>query len=151
MRTKKSKSKKSGSVVADLINAVRIQERTIDKLLNSIKTGGAEIVETATRTKRAYRRRKATSLEPGSKEAKKSNNEFFLESLKQIGRPATTWEIANRLKKLNPYFKSLSRDKKRFMQVVYSSAYQLSKEGLLKRKPLGKKSFEYTVQSKKAA
>jgi hypothetical protein len=74
---------------------------------------------------------------------KKTSKEYFIEVLTQIGHPVTTSEIATRLRKLNPQFKNLSKNKKSFMQLIYSNASSLSKEGIVDKKPISGKSFEY--------
>lgn len=139
MKTK-SQNKKT-SVVEALVNACMAQEKTISKLLGAIGGSGNTAIEYV---KEKYNDRKTNKAAAAAAELK-TNNDFFLDSLRKIGRPATSWEISNVLKKANPHFKKLSRNKKGFMQLVYSSASLLSKEGVIKRIPLGEGSYEYAL------
>jgi hypothetical protein len=155
MKTTKSKkatktsNANNASTIDKLVSAVRAQERTINSLIDVIQSGGNKIVESV----RKYTKRTAptpVTTASGSGE-NKSNVDYFIEALEQIGRPAMTQEIAARLKHMHPKFKSLSRDKKNFMQIVYSSASHLVKEKQISRKPVGKRSYEYSLKSWKNA
>jgi len=139
MKTK-TQSKKV-SVVEALVNACQAQEKTISKLLGVIGTSGNTAVEYV---KKKYAERQTKNAITAEEELK-TNNDYFLDSLRKIGRPATSWEISNVLKKANPHFKKLSKNKKGFMQLVYSSASLLSKDGTIKRIPLGEGSYEYAL------
>lgn len=132
---------KTTSVVEALVNACQAQEKTISKLLEVIGTSGNTAIEYV---KKKYNDRK-TKIAVKEAAELKTNNDFFLDSLRKIGKPATSWEISNVLKKANAHFKKLAKNKKGFMQLVYSSASLLSKEGVIKRIPLGEGSFEYAL------
>lgn len=71
---------------------------------------------------------------------------LFLDTLKNIGKPALTSEVADRLRKANPdVIKKIATNKKKFMRAMYISAFNLSKHGQVKRTPVGKKSYEYSL------
>jgi len=149
---KKSSPKNSTSEVDKLVKVAKSQEKVISSLLEVIKTGKNQPAVVA-ENKRVIRRNKSTetpatgrdSKESLDKEFKKYNYELFLEGLHKIGRPAMTKEIAERMRK-DPKFKRITRNKKRFMQFLYSSVSHFVKQGVLKRKPIGQKSYEYSLK-----
>jgi len=145
------------SSINKLVDVCEKQEKTIHSLLDIIRANSSKLIapnghSSPIRIKRSYR--KSAPVDRNSKEAldkefKKFKYELFLDGLKQIGRPAMTKEIAQRLIK-NPQFKSITRNKKRFMQFLYSSVSHFVKQGILKRKPVGEKSYEYSLKGKYA-
>lgn len=76
-----------------------------------------------------------------------SGDEIFLKALQTIGRPSTTREIAKKLRTTNPAMKKLSRNKKKFMQLLYTAASQLAKEGTIKRTKVGHRMYEYYLKN----
>lgn len=146
------------SLIDELVSAVQTQERTITSLVDAIKSGGSKFIDTIKGNngkKPPIEKRTPVEQVTAKKSQKsqveapeeKSNVEYVMEALESIGRPAMTKEIAYRLKNMNNRFKSLSRDKKHFMQIIYTSASNLVKEKKLSRKPVGKRSYEYSLPS----
>lgn len=146
MKTTKSKTI---SPLEILLNACKVQEETISNLLSVIGEKGTKAVEYV---KRAYTKHKHKQVETpvkvstDKKTKRNSNSDLFLEALRKIGHPATSWEISKVLKNMNTHFKKLSKNKKSFMQVVYSSASFLTKENMIKRVPLAGGNSEYALK-----
>ncbi len=159
MKTRKvnrvDRNANKASLIDELVSAVQTQERTITSLVEAIKSGGNKFIDTIKGNKgKKPPIEKRTPVEQVSVKKsqvevpeEKSNVEYVMEALESIGRPAMTKEIAYRLKNMNSRFKSLSRDKKHFMQIIYTSASNLVKEKKLSRKPVGKRSYEYSLPS----
>lgn len=71
----------------------------------------------------------------------------FMETLRQIGSNATTKEVAARLVRTNPEWKKMARkNHEQFMQYLYTSASNLSKNGDLLRVPAGKRRYAYGLK-----
>lgn len=77
---------------------------------------------------------------------KMSGEKLFLNTLKEIGKPAMTFEIGDRLRKTNPEAKRFAKNKKDLMQMIYNSASSLAKAGVIERKAVGKRTFEYSLR-----
>ncbi len=74
-------------------------------------------------------------------------NKIFIDALKDLGKPSLTNEIADKLKETNPKaIKKIENENNDVMRVLYNSAFHLSKEGMIKRKRVGKKLYEYSLK-----
>ena len=142
MKTIKKSSTKS--LIEGLVKAVQTQELTINSLLKAI-AGSDRKDELAPISKKKSSAKKHSAPKEHKTLERKSNVDYVLDALRSIGRPAMTKEIADRLKHLDLKFKSMARDKKHFMQTVYTSASTLAKDNLIDRKLVGKRSYEYSL------
>ncbi len=136
MYTKKRKEKSQLSV-EELVKSMA--KSYGDSLLKLVKTIKENSVKTTEKTKKT---------EPAVK--KQTTYEMFLGALKQIGRPVMTQEVAARFKRIYPHA-HVPKSKKLFMQQLYSSASYLTKEGLIVRKPVGKRTYEYSLPEQNTA
>lgn len=136
--------KRSNSTLANpvesLVGALQNQQDTISILIKAFQKNGIQnkMVET-----------KHSEVElSGAKQKKKTNYDFFISALNKIGKPATTHDIAAGLKKLDYKFKKMaSKNKKGFMQFIYSAAYTLSDSGVINKNKFNDKSFQYSLPS----
>lgn len=119
--------------------AVDLQAETIKSILN-------QIILPNGKQKQLMVLLKGTKVSKAVKEPRANGIDVFLEALKKIGRPSTTNEIANRMRKFNPTFSNLANNKKQFMQLLYNNASQLSKNGTIIRTPISKRTFEYSLR-----
>ncbi len=71
-------------------------------------------------------------------------DKIFIDTLKQLGKPSLTTEIAEHVKP-SPQVKKIAKNKKCLMRMMYNSAFNLSRNGEVQRTPVGKKSFEYSL------
>lgn len=131
----KTLNKRNQSVERFVIGMTKVYQNSLFELIEKLKGNSS------TGIKKLKTLHEAISVKP----TKENRYEMFLETLKQIGRPAMTKEIAGRFKHIHPNT-SFSRNKKVFMQQLYNSASYLSKEGLINRTPVGKGSFEYSLK-----
>lgn len=136
MYTKKRKEKSQLSVEELVKNMAKNYG---DSLLKLVKT----ITETSPRKERVEKTKKVKEAKEPIKK-KQTTYEMFLGALKQIGRPVMTQEVAARFKRIYPHA-HVPKSKKLFMQQLYSSASYLTKEGLIVRKPVGKRTYEYSL------
>lgn len=75
-----------------------------------------------------------------------SHDNLFIEGLKKIGKPATTREIAEMIRTIEPRKRRLTTKRKKiFMQIVYNTARHLFTNNVLTRTPIGEKSFAYSL------
>jgi predicted ATP-binding protein involved in virulence len=129
--------------VAAFKSAIEEQTATMKSLLTEIMTVGGVRKTSTTAGKIATKAGKKTHTEV----IKKDNNGMILiEALRKIGRPSTTAEIAKRMKKFNPTFSNLAKNKKQFMQLIYTNASQLSRDGIIVRRPISDRIFEYSLK-----
>lgn len=137
------------TAIDKLVRVCKSQEKTITSLLENIRgnTSATHHVMVEKSTPKTIHPKSAEALALDEK-FKKYDYNIFLENLKQIGRPAMTKEIATRIRR-NPKYKSITRNKKRFMQFIYSGVSHFVKQGILNRKPIGKRSFEYSIKANK--
>ncbi len=137
-----SKSLELGNVdVNELVSGMaRAYEDSLLSLFKKLNVGVAGKIYSKLKGK------KVKAIEPAKEKAHKlSSYEVFIDTLKQMGRPAMTKEIAARIKFVHPEVK-FPKDKKVLMQQIYNSASYLSKEGLIVRTPVGKRLFEYSLK-----
>lgn len=136
------KTKTNQTAIQTLLNVCRKQEESISKLLTAIGESGHKAVQYV---KTTYAKKVNKPSIIGEHLDKKNTNEYFIEALRQIGKPASSLEISKQLKTINPHFEALSKKKKTFMQLVYSCASHLSKDKTIKRINVGKGSYEYAL------
>lgn len=131
----------------------KTSQSTLDKLVNGItKSFQNSLRELVSQMgpSTEFRKLKTAKIKAEKSRGKSMReSEMFLETLKHIGRPAITREIAIRYKKLHPT--AVPKNKARFMQKLYNSASYLSKEGVIQRHAVGGRSYEYSLKPDKAA
>lgn len=151
--TAKGNTKKvvnSASLVDRLLGVIKTQAQEVATLVDAIRGDVSKVIHP---TKYEVRKSNASEEKPSTKKYKaepvdkKSNLDYFVEALQLIGRPAMSREIAYKLKNMNRKFKNLSKNKKEFMQVIYTGASTLVKENKINRKAVGGRTFEYSLPS----
>lgn len=91
--------------------------------------------------------KKRPSVEADNAKANDLSYYLFAKALGKIGKPSDTQTVAEKIRLTNKNAKQLAkRNPKRFMQLMYSSASYLVKEGLLTRKKLGHLYYEYSLK-----
>jgi hypothetical protein len=119
-------------------NTIRNQQHTIAKLVKELKKVGSyydnKMVE------------KSGKITSSAKAKKKTHYDFLIKALKKIGSPCTTDQIASGLKKENPKFRAMATNNyKGFMQFIYSAVSHLSEKGILNKKSVNAKAYEYSL------
>lgn len=134
------------SKVAAFRTAIEDQTKVLKSLFDQIvipnSTG-----KTSTKSGKKYTpARKKLHAIAEEKRKKENNGTILIDALKKIGRPATSAEIAKRMRKFNPTFNHLAKNKKQFMQLIYTNASQLSRDGIIVRRPISDRIFEYALK-----
>lgn len=144
--TKTSTAKKVGrpSVVEEFKAIVNQQTETFKSMFEGLKKGLSR--QKPLRAKSQYGEKLSTKQESSPQKEKTNGDKIFLDTLREIGRPSTTREIAQRLKKIDPAIKKVARNKEKFMQLLYTSASHLSKEGVINRNQIGHRLYEYSLK-----
>lgn len=121
--------------------------KLVEDLTKSFHDSLMKAIKSVSGGKQVPRASNQPSKEPGAKKVTKQQvgYEMFLEALRKIGRPAMTKEIAARFKIIHPKA-SLPKTKTSLMQQLYNSASYLSKEGIIERRPVGSRSYEYSIK-----
>lgn len=132
------------SVVAEFKGAIDAQTEMMKSMFNGLK--GMISRQKPIRANRGSVEKLSTKRELTQQKEKLNGDKFFLEALRQIGRPATTKEVAQRLRKIEPAVKKIARNREKYMQLLYTSASHLSKEGVINRNQIGHRLFEYSLK-----
>lgn len=124
-------------------NTIRNQQNIINELVKNLKRSGAYsgkqsgMVET--------KNGRIISLK-GKNPKKKTQYDYLIHTIKKIGHAVTTDQIAAKLKKESPKFKTMaSRKPKSYMQFIYSAVSHLSNKGILNRHSVNEKGYEYSL------
>lgn len=142
MKIKKKTAPKAtnATLIADMQSAINHQTEVINENFKALKNLLGGKVKTVSKVT-------AKQSTPNLELEVAGGNEVFLNALQTIGRPSTTREIAKKLRITNPAMKKLSRNKKKFMQLLYTAASHLSKEGTVKRTKVGHRMYEYYLKN----
>jgi hypothetical protein len=132
------------SAIAEFKGAIDAQTEMMKNMFNGLK--GMISRQKPLRASRPTGEKLSTNREASPQKEKINGDKFFLEALRQIGRPATTKEVAQRLRKIEPAVKKIARNREKYMQMLYTSASHLSKEGVVQRNPIGHRIFEYSLK-----
>lgn len=68
-------------------------------------------------------------------------DEIFLSTLKAMGRPSLVRDMATKLEN----GKLISKSKKKLMALLYASASHLNRDGFVKRTPVNKSMYKYSL------
>jgi hypothetical protein len=123
-------------------NIIRNQQNQINDLVKALKRSGAYsgksgLVET--------KGGKIISIK-GKNSKKKTQYDYLINTIKKIGHAVTTDQIAAKLKKESPKFKTMaSRKPRSYMQFIYSAVSHLSNKGILNRHSVNEKGYEYSL------
>lgn len=151
-RLEKFINERLASGMREIEQIVADSQAKVLTLMNKLTDEALKAVGGTIKSRRAIKVGKTEKISPIAKKTlnvdgkKPSGEKIFLAGLENMGRPAMTFEIGNRLRKVNPDAKKFARNKKDFMQMLYNSASSLSKAGLIVRKPVGKRTFEYSLK-----
>lgn len=156
MRTKKTTNKKTSaksdnsknnglsSLIAEFKGAIDRQTETFMMAIEGLKKGLSR--QKPLRATGKTEEKLSTKRERSPQSEVINGDKMFIDTLRQIGRPSTTREIAQRLKKIDPAVKKIARNKEKFMQLLYTAASHLSKEGVVKRNQVGHRMYEYALK-----
>ncbi len=73
------------------------------------------------------------------------NEKIVLKELMRAGHPVTTKELAQTIEKQTPVVRKMSKSELAYKQLIYNTAFQLEKAGIILKKPLDGKSYLYSL------